>query len=138
MFYITAAFIAVAAAMQVTSIRKIEEVRRCCRGAIRSRQDLLLAKGAINLSMRLAIVYIALFGLFVVLLALTVAGGAPVGRAVLNLFIFGVVTLPIGLIGKRYERTIRAMEVASDDPELRERFESYLSQWDKPKLQLSD
>ena len=107
-------------------------------GGIRSRQDLFLAKGAINLSMRLAIVYIALFGLFVVLLALTVAGGAPVGRAVLNLFIFGIVTLPIGLIGKRYERTIRAMEVASDDPELRERFESYLSQWDKPKLQLSD
>lgn len=138
MFYVTATFIAIAVVMQVASVRKIEEASRISRGAIRSRRDLLLVRAAINLSMRLAIVYIGLFVVFIVVLALSVLGGKSVALALLSLFIFGVVTLPIGLVGKKYEKKIRTMGVESDDPQLRERFESYLAQWDKPKIQLSD
>jgi hypothetical protein len=138
MFYVTAVFIAIAIAMQVTCVRKMKEVSRLTRRTIRSRRDLLLAKGAINLSMRLAIVYIALFLVFVVVLVLSVVRGLSVTVAILNLFVFGVVTLPVGLIGRTYEKKIRTMGVESDDPELRDRFQSYLDQWDKPKIQLSD
>jgi hypothetical protein len=138
MFYVTAIFIAIAVAMQVASVKKIQEANSRTCGTIRSPRDLLLVKEAINLSMRLAIVYIALFVVFIALLVISVAGGQPVIQAALGLFIFGVVTLPVGLIGKRYEKRIRTMDVESEDPYLRDRLQSYLAQWDKPRFQLSD
>jgi len=54
------------------------------------------------------------------------------------LFLFGIITLPVGFIGKRFENKIKTMEVESTDPQIKERFERYLKQWNKPHLQLPD
>jgi hypothetical protein len=137
-FYITAVFVAAAAGMLVLSVRKIEDVHGKTKGVIRSRRDLVLVKGAIDLSMRLAIIYICLFILFIVLLVVSVARGTSLGQAGAGLFVFGIVTLPTGLVGKKYEKKIKSMKVESDDPDLETLFESYLLQWGKPKFQLTD
>ena len=76
--------------------------------------------------------------LFIILLGIFVARGESLGQAALTLFVFGVVTLPIGLIGKRYEKRIKTMQVQADDPEIAEKFQQYLNQWDKARYQLSD
>lgn len=124
--------------MQIKSNRKNTEVFEKTRGAIKSRQDLLAVKEAINLSMKLAVVYIGMFVLFIVLLAIFVARGTPLGHAALSLFVFGIVTLPVGLIGKRYEKRIKTMQVQADDPDITDEFQQYLKQWNEARFQLSD
>lgn len=124
--------------MQIKSNRKNAEVFEKTRGVIKSRQDLLAVKEAINLSMKLAVVYIGMFVLFIVLLAIFVARGTPLGHAALSLFVFGVVTLPVGLVGKRYEKRIKTMQVQADDPDITDEFQQYLKQWNKARFQLSD
>jgi hypothetical protein len=138
MGYTVLILIIIAIGMQVFSIRKNEDAYKRTNGIIRTRQDLLAVKEAINLSMRLAVIYIALFILFIVILVVFVINGAPIGNAILSLFIFGVVTLPVGLIGKQYEKKIKSMQVQSDDPELAKKFQEYLVQWNEPRFQLPD
>jgi hypothetical protein len=138
MFYATAIFIAIAVGMQVISVRSIQQVSEKTKGLIRSRRDLLLVRSAINMSMRLAVVYIGLFVLFVVLLAVFVGRGTPIVRAGLSLFVFGIVTLPVGLMGKKFEKRIRSMKVETDDPAIAETFERWLIQWNQARLQLPD
>lgn len=138
MFYATAVFIAIAVGMQVLSVRRIQQVSDKTGGSIRSRRDLLLVKGAINTSMRLAIVYIGLFVLFVVLLAVFMGRGTPIVMAGLSLFVFGIVTLPVGLMGKKFEKRIRSMKIETDDPAIAETYERWLVQWNQPRFQLPD
>jgi hypothetical protein len=54
------------------------------------------------------------------------------------LFIFGIVTLPVGLIGKKYEKRIKTMQVQADDPEIAVKFQQYLKQWNEARFQLPD
>lgn len=138
MLYTLVIFIIVAIWMQVNSNRKNAKVYNKTHGVIKSKQDLLAVKSAINLSMKLAVIYITLFVLYILILGIFVARGESLGHAALSLFVFGVVTLPIGLIGKRYEKRIRTMKVQADDAEIAERFQQYLKQWDKAKFRLSD
>ena len=138
MLYTLIIFIIVAIGMQVKSNRKNADVYSQTRGIIKSQQDLLAVKSAINLSMRLAVVYIVLFVLFIVILGTFVARGESLGHAALSLFVFGIVTLPVGIIGKRYEKRIRSMQVQADDPRIAEKFQQYLKEWDKARFQLSD
>ncbi|MCK4526790.1 hypothetical protein KAW18_05415 [candidate division WOR-3 bacterium] len=138
MVYLLITFILIAVGMQALSISKIQEVCRKTNGVLRSRQDLLLVKNLINLSMRLAILYIVFFVLFIIMLVIFVKNGTPFGQAMLNLFIFGVITLPVGLFGKKYENKIKTMEVQSVDLEIGRKFRQYLTQWDEPRFQLSD
>jgi O-antigen/teichoic acid export membrane protein len=79
-----------------------------------------------------------MFVLFIVLLAFFVARGTSLGHAALSLFIFGIVTLPVGLIGKRYEKRIKTMKVESDDPEIADKFQQYLKQWNEARFQLPE
>jgi hypothetical protein len=88
--------------------------------------------------MRLAVVYIGLFVLFVVILAIFAGRGASIFRAGLSLFVFGIVTLPVGLMGKKFEKRIRSMRIEADDPAIRETYERWLVQWDQPRFQLPD
>jgi cyanate permease len=138
MYFVLIIFIAVAVWMQIKSNRKNTEVYEKTRGVIKSRQDLLAVKDAINLSLKLAVVYIGMFVLFIVLLALFVARGTSLGHAALSLFIFGIVTLPVGLIGKKYEKRIKTMQVQADDPEIAVKFQQYLKQWNEARFQLPD
>ncbi len=138
MFYILAIFLVIAVGMQVVSTRKNDEVYHKTNAVIRSQHDLLSVKETINLSMKLAIIYIVLFILFIVVLIVSVVSGTPLSHAVLSLFIFGVITLSVGLFGKQYEKRIKSMEVQSDDPEIRRKFQQYLVQWSEPRFQLPD
>lgn len=138
MFLYLLIFILVAFGMQIYSNRKNAGVYEQTRGVVRSRQDLLAVKEAINLSMKLAVVYIGLFILFVLLMGLSVARGGSLGQAALCLFIFGVVTLPVGLIGKSYEKKVKSLQIEADDPEIAEKFQQYLRQWNEARFGLSD
>ncbi len=138
MFYYLLVFLLVAIGMQVYSSRRNAEVHERTRGVIRSRQDLLAVKEAISLSMKLAIIYIILFIAFIWLLGISVARGGSLSEAVLCLFIFGVVTLPVGLIGKSYEKKIKSLQVQSDEPGIAEKFQQYLQQWNQPRWKLPD
>lgn len=138
MLHTLVVFLVIAIWMQVKSNRKNACVYNQTHGVVKSNQDLLAVKSAINLSMRLAVIYIILYVLFIIILGIFVARGESLGHAALSLFVFGVVTLPIGLVGKRYEKKIKTMQVQADDPEIADRFQQYLKQWDKARFQLSD
>jgi len=90
------------------------------------------------LSMKLAVVYIVLFVLFVLLMGLAVMRGGSLGQAALCLFVFGIVTLPVGLIGKGYEKKIKTLRVEAGDQQIEEKFQQYLKQWNEPRFGLSD
>jgi len=136
MFYYLLGFALIAVGMQVYSSRKNAQVYEQTRGVIKSKQDLLAVKMAINLSMKLAVIYILLFVLFVWVLGFSVARGGSLGEAAFSLFAFGIVTLPVGLIGKTYEKKIKAMQVQADDPQIAEKFQLYLKQWNQPRWKL--
>lgn len=131
-------FIIIAAGMQVYSNRRNTQVYEQTHGVVRSRQDLVAVRGAINLSMKLAVVYIMLFVLFILLMGLAVMRGGSLGQAALCLFVFGIVTLPIGFIGKTYEKKIKTMRIEADDPQIAEKFQQYLKQWNEARFGLSD
>jgi hypothetical protein len=131
-------FILIAFGMQIYSNRRNALVYNQTRGVVKSRQDLLTVKNAINLSMKLAVIYILLFVLFILLMGLSVARGGSLGQAALCLFIFGIVTLPLGLIGKSYEKKIKKLQVKADDPQITEKFQQYLKQWNEARFGLSD
>jgi hypothetical protein len=131
-------FIFGALAMQGMSIRKNIHVHKKISGVIRSRADLLLVKEAINLNMRFAILYIGAFIVFLVLLVILVINGSSVMSAFLALFIAGVTTLPCGLIGKRFEDRLKKLDTAPEVPELKEKYQQYIRQWNEPRFQLPD
>jgi hypothetical protein len=108
------------------------------KGAVRSRQDLAVVRELISLSMRLAVWYIALYGLFVAALACLAWRGMPLFRSVACLFWFGVITLPLGLIGKKFENRVRELPVDSADPAVGETFRRWLVQWKEPRYRLPD
>jgi hypothetical protein len=95
-------------------------------------------KAAINLSMKLAVIYILLFVLFVFVLIISVARGGSLGEAAFSLFVFGIITLPVGLIGKTYEKKVKTLQVQADDPQIAEKFQLYLKQWNEPRWKLPD
>jgi hypothetical protein len=138
MIYITVLFIIVAVGMQVSSIRKSEHIHKKTSGIIRTGQDLLSVKEVINLNMKLAISYIAMFVLFIIILIIAYFSGTRLGHIILSLFLFGVITLVVGLLGKTYEKKIKSMEVKSDDPEILRIYEQYLVQWKEPRFQLRE
>lgn len=138
MLYITLIFIIIAVGMQVVSIRKSDGAYKKTSGVIKTSQDLLSVKEAINLNMKLAIFYILMFVLFIIILIIAYFSGTQLGQIIFSLFTFGVITLAVGLIGKTYEKKIKTMEVQTDDPEITRKYEQYLVQWREPRFQLSD
>jgi hypothetical protein len=79
-----------------------------------------------------------MFIIFIVLLIIAWLGGEPFLRGALVMFIFGIVTLPLGLIGKQFEKKIRNMNVEADDPMIEQKFRKYLTMWDQPRFQLPE
>jgi len=123
--------------LQVYSIVKIEEVYQKTKGVIRFRHDLLAVRDVINLNMGFAVLYLIMFGLFFIFIVIIFINGMVL-RAIIMLFLFGVITLPVGLLGKHYEKKIKSMEVQSNDPEIANTFRRYLIQWKEPRLKLQD
>ena len=136
-FVILSTAVLIAIIFHAYNITKIKTVIKKTNGKINSLHDLHLVKEAINLSMKLAVYYIIFFILLIVILAVLVLN-RMLGQAALILFLFGIITLIVGLIGRKYETKIRKMEVKSDDPKLKETFERYIKQWTEPRLQLPE
>ncbi len=117
------------------AVSKIKTALKETNGMIMSMNDLEIVRDVINLNMKLAVYYIVFFILFIVILGVLVLNKL-FKEAGLILFLFGVITLIIGLWGKTYENKIRNMEVKTDDPEIKATFERYLKEWGEPRLQL--
>lgn len=129
--------ILVAIGMQVYSIMKIQGLYRQIKGVIQSRQDLGAVKEVINLNMKLAIFYFVLAGIIMLMVIILIVNGMP-GRGFTMLFIFGIVTLPAGLIGKHFEKKIKSLSVESSDKEIAKTYERYLIQWKEARFKLPD
>ncbi len=135
---LTLAVIVIAALMQFYNIVKTRGLMQQTKGIIRSNSDLHLVKEVINVSMQLAIYYIAMSILFLAVLAYFVISGLSFFTAIGQLFIFGIVTLPMGLIGKHFEDKVRKLEIQPPDPGLQETYQRYLIQWTEPRFKLPD
>jgi hypothetical protein len=79
-----------------------------------------------------------MFVLLVLLMGLAVMRGGSLGQAALCLFVFGIVTLPVGLIGKSYDKKIKTLRVEAGDQQIAEKFQEYLKQWNEARFHLSD
>jgi glucan phosphoethanolaminetransferase (alkaline phosphatase superfamily) len=117
------------------AVSKIKFVLKETGGTIMSMNDLELVKEVINLNMKLAVYYIVFYVMLIIVLGMLVLNKL-IMQASIILFLFGIITLIIGLWGKRYENKIRNMEVKAGDPEIKETFERYLKEWSEPRLQL--
>ena len=53
-----------------------------------------------------------------------------------HLFLFGVITLFLGLAGKSAEKLIKNLKADSD--ELDEKYKLFLKQWNQPRFKLPD
>ena len=138
-WYISVVFIVVAAALHLWNAVKMKHAAAVLSGVIRNRQDLDVVRGAINLSMMLAIAYLALYGAMIALLVyLVLAQGMAVSTAATHLLVFAVVTLPLGIITRGFEARIRSLEVNSDGPEIAETYLRWLVQWRQARLKLPD
>lgn len=138
MFIILVICLGIAVGMHVISSRKNIQVYKETNGVIRSQIDLNKVKEAINISMRFAMIYIGVFIVFIILLIVAWRSGESFMNGVLAMFLFGVITLPLGLVGKHFEKKIRNMTVEADDPRVEQKFHEYLKMWDQPRFQLPD
>jgi hypothetical protein len=130
--------IIIAALMHLYNIAKSRGLMRQTKGIIRTSRDLQLVREVINLSMQLAIYYIAMSLLLLAVLAYLVISGLSFITAMVQLFVFGIITLPMGLIGKHFEDQVRRMEVRPPDPVLQETYDRFLAQWKEPRFKLTD
>jgi hypothetical protein len=123
--------------MQFTNARKMSKTHALTQGVIRSWFHLNRVRDAINLSMRLAIIYLGLSGaMLAVLLGCVFFAGMSIATMTTHLFLFGVITLPVGLWGKTAENRIKGLQVQASDPEIARRFNDYVVQWGQARLQL--
>ncbi len=127
----------VAAGMQGYNIYRIEEFMRRTKGVIRYGPDLDHVKEIINLNMRMAILYIALYVIFFIIIALMFFGGERI-QAVTIMFFFGVITLPFGLIGKHFEKKVKNLKIETTQPGIAETYQRWLVQWKEARFQLPD
>lgn len=119
------------------AVSKIKFVLKETGGTIMSVNDLEMVKEVINLNMKLAIYYIVFYVMLIIVLGMLVLNKLLMQASII-LFLFGIITLIIGLWDKKYENKIRNMEVKSGDPEIDKTFERYLKEWSEPRLQLSE
>ena len=138
-WFLSVAPIIIMAAMHICNMKMMNKADAALNGVIRSRQDLELVRDAINVSMILAMMFIAMF------VILLLAGACLIFFKQMHflvfaahIFIFGVVTLPMGLFGMTREKAIKNLCVESTDPEIAEKYARYLKQWKEPRLTLAD
>jgi hypothetical protein len=137
--FVLAASVLVALVFHGLSVYRIESLLEKTEGVIRTKQDLQAVKDVISLNMRMAIFYILFWlVLIAVLVGMVVTALIAFPKALMVFFLFGVITLPMGLIGKHFEKKIHSLKVESGDPTLAETFQRYLVQWKEPHFGLPD
>ena len=96
-------------------------------------------RGAINLGMILAVLYIAMYVVMILMLICFVAARRmSLTTACAHFFVFGVGTIPFGLITKSFEKPIKRLHVEADNSRIAEKYEEFLVQWQEPRLKLPD
>lgn len=129
----------VAFSFQGYSIWRISMLADRLKGRIRTREDLQEVKEVINLNMRMAIAYIVFwFLLIAVLIWAVVARLLLFPQAITVFFLFGVITLPLGLIGKSFEKKVHALRAEPGDAAMEETFHRWLKEWKEPRFQLPE
>ncbi len=136
---VLAASLLVALVFHGLTVYEIESLREKTRDAIRTREDLQAVREVINRNMKMAIGYIVFWFLLVAVLAwLVVMGMIAFSQALVVFFLFGVITLPLGLIGKHFEKKVHRLRVDSGDPAMEAAFRRWLVQWKEPRFQLPE
>lgn len=133
-FYV---FLITAFIFHISVISKVKKTLERTGGNLKNLDDLKDIKDTINLSMRLAIIYIVLcifFGLFIFSLFMRNSGRL----GLLMLFSFSVITLIMGLTGKQYESRIKKINIITEDENLSSQYHLYIKMWDKARFQLPD
>jgi hypothetical protein len=138
-WYLSVVPMLIGVAMQLANTNKMAKTHALMNGTIRSWFHLRRVRDAINLSMRLAIIYIGLFaGMFVVLLTFVLFSGMSITTLATHMFLFGIFTLPVGLWAKGIEGRVKNLAVQAEDPEIERRFNDYVKQWGEPRLKLQE
>ena len=135
--YILIISVIVALTFQITMILRMKTVYNKLGGIIRTNWDLKRVKRVINLSMKLAIFYMVFFAILIIVLIYLYFVKIGIESFVV-LFFFGIITLPLGLLGRHFEKKIKNMKVDAKDPQIEERYNRYIEQWSKARLQVSD
>ncbi len=133
-FYV---FLITAFIFHISVISKVKKTLERTGGNLKNLDDLKDIQDTINLSMRLAIIYIVLcifFGLFIFSLFMRNSGRL----GLLMLFSFSVITLIMGLTGKQYESRIKKINIITEDENLSSQYHLYIKMWDKARFQLPD
>lgn len=129
----------VAFSFQGYSIWRISLLAHRLKGRIRTREDLQTVKEGIDLNMRMAIAYIVFWFLLIAVLTWTVVVRLLLfPQAITVFFLFGVITLPLGLIGRSFEKKVHALRVESGDSAMEETFRRWLKAWKEPRFQLPE
>ncbi|MBN2543702.1 hypothetical protein JXI42_12625 [bacterium] len=125
--------------LQLLNMKKMKETHSEIHGVLRNRFDLEKVKIAISLNMSCAMLYIAVWLLVVVFgIYLVATKNLGLFSLVGHMMIFGIVTLPFGIIGKKDENLIKKLEIESEDPYIEKKFRDYLRQWNQPQLKIHD
>lgn len=135
--YVLIIAVVVSLTFQIAMIVRMKTVYNKLGGIIRTNWDLKRVKRVINLSMKLAIFYMVFFAVLIIVLIYLYFLKIGIESFVV-LFFFGIITLPLGLIGRHFEKKIKNMKVDAKDPQIGEKYNRYIEQWNKARLQISD
>jgi len=135
--YVLIIAVVVTLIFQIAMIVRMKTVYNKLGGIIRTNWDLKRVKRVINLSMKLAIFYMIFFAILIIVLIYLYFVKIGIESFVV-LFFFGIITLPLGLFGRHFEKKIKTMKVDAKDPQIEEKYNRYIEQWNKARLQVSD
>jgi hypothetical protein len=135
--YVLIIAVVVSLTFQIAMIVWMKAVYNKLGGIIRTNWDLKRVKRVINLSMKLAIFYMVFFAIFIIVLIYLYFVKIGI-ESFIVLFFFGIITLPLGLLGRHFEKKIKTMKVDAKDPKIEEKYNRYIEQWNKARLQVSD
>jgi hypothetical protein len=135
--YVLITAVVVSLTFQIAMIIRMKTVYNKLGGVIRTNWDLKRIKSVINLSMKLAIFYIVFFAILIIILIYLYLVKIGI-ESIIVLFFFGISILPFGILGRYFEKKIKTMKVDAKDPQIEERYNRYIEEWNKARFQLSD
>ncbi len=135
--YVLIIAVVVSLTFQIAIIIRMRTVYNKLGGIIRTNWDLKRVKSVINLSMKLAILYIVFFAILIIILIYLYFVKIRI-ESIIVLFFFGISILPFSILGRYFEKKIKTMKVDAKDPQIEEKYHRYIEQWNKARFQVSD
>ena len=138
-WYLSIIPVCIAVVISIFATGKLSGVYNALNGSIKTSRDLEVVREAININMQMALLYIALWLVFLVILVLLVVRKTiPFPVAVGHLALFGVLTFPFAIWSKSVEKKFKSMVVDTDQQGIAETFQRWLVDWGKPGFKLKD